>query len=151
MVEGAQRGVAAKCPKSFHNPDLPLRCSQLITGNPYNTQRAILNRHHIRIIFQYTINRTIAGGWHTEIHHSQARHHHESRSRLFSGFFYEAVVVQYVTYLTAFCRVSRVVYPSWGTTPRDFPFSGTGAVGQRCAATCQITRKDGAIIDMLYI
>ena len=26
-VEEAQRGVAAKYPKSFHDPEIPLRCS----------------------------------------------------------------------------------------------------------------------------
>ena len=46
---------------------------------------------------------------------------------LFSVFFYEAVVQQ-VTYVTDFCRDSRVVYPSWVTTPRKFKFSGTGVV-----------------------
>ena len=66
----------------------------------------------------------------------------------FSGFFYEAMV-QHVTYVTDFCRV-RVVYSSWGTTPRNFQFSGTGVVARSCAATCQITRKDGAVIDILY-
>ena len=37
-VEEAQRGVTAKYPKYFHHPDMPLRCSQPITGNPYYTQ-----------------------------------------------------------------------------------------------------------------
>ena len=45
----------------------------------------------------------------------------------FSSFSYEAVV-QHVTYITDFYRVGRVVYPSWGTTPRNFHFSGTGIV-----------------------
>ena len=35
-------------------------------------------------------------------------------------------------------------------TPRNFQFSGTGVEAQSRAATCQITRKDGAIIDILY-
>ena len=46
---------------------------------------------------------------------------------VFFQFFYEAVD-QHVTYVTDFCRVGRVVYPSWGTTPRNFRFSGTGVV-----------------------
>ena len=50
----------------------------------------------------------------------------EQRSSFFS-FFYEAVV-QHVTYVTGACRVGTVLYPSWGTTPRNFQFSGTGAV-----------------------
>ena len=46
----------------------------------------------------------------------------------FSVFFYEAVV-QHVTYVTDFCRgCTRVVYTSWGTTPRNFQFLGTGVV-----------------------
>ena len=94
-------------------------------------------------------SRTTAGGWHTETHDPHA-HHHESNDRLFSFLFYEEVV-QHVPYVTDFCRVGRVVYPSWGTTPRNFQFSGTGVVAQSCAATCQITRKDGAIIDTLVV
>ena len=56
-------------------------------------------------------------------------HHHESSDRLFlKVFFYEAVV-QPVTYVSDFCRVCRtVVYPSRGTTRRNFQFSGTGVV-----------------------
>ena len=50
------------------------------------------------------------------------------RWSFFSGFFKEGVV-QHVTYVTDFCRVGRrIVYPSWGTTPRNFQFSGTGVV-----------------------
>ena len=45
----------------------------------------------------------------------------------FQFFFYEAVV-QHVTYVTDFCRVDRVVYPSWGTTPRNFQLSSAGVV-----------------------
>ena len=45
----------------------------------------------------------------------------------FFGDFHEAVV-QHVTYVTDFSRVGRVVYPVWGTTRRDFQFSGTGVV-----------------------
>ena len=41
-------------------------------------------------------------------------------------FFFHEAVVQHVTYVTVFCRVGRIVYPSWGTTPRNFQFSGTG-------------------------
>ena len=62
-----------------------------------------------------------------ETHDPHADHHHESSDRLFSGFFYEAVV-KHVTYVTDFCRVGRVVYPSWGTTPRNFQISGKGVV-----------------------
>ena len=91
----------------------------------------------------------ITGGWHTETHDPHAHHHHESSNRLFSAFFYEAVV-QHVTYVTDFCRVGRVVYPSWRTTPRNFQVSNTGVVAQSSAATCQITRKDGTIIGILY-
>ena len=50
----------------------------------------------------------------------------EQRSS-FSGFFHETVV-QHVTYDTDICRVGRVVYSSWGTTPRNFQFSGTCVV-----------------------
>ena len=46
-VEEAPRGVTAKYPKSFHHPDISLRCSQLITGNPYNTQPSSYP-HHIQ-------------------------------------------------------------------------------------------------------
>ena len=45
------------------------------------------------------------------------------------------------------------LYTHHGKRPRplpDFQFSGTGVVAQSCAATCQITRKDGAIIDIFY-
>ena len=50
------------------------------------------------------------------------------RSSFFQGFCNEAVV-QHVTYVSDSCRVGgRVVYPSWGTTPRNFHFSGTGVV-----------------------
>ena len=38
--------------------------------------------------------------------------------------FYEAV--EHVSCVTDFCRVGRVLYPSWGTTPRNF--TGTGVV-----------------------
>ena len=93
--------------------------------------------------------RTTTGGWQTEAHDSHAHHHHESSDRLLQDFFFEAVV-QHVTCVTDFGRVGRDVYPLWGTTPRNFQFSGTGVVAQSCAATCQITRKDGAIIDILY-
>ena len=74
--------------------------------------------------------RTTAGGWHTETHDPHARHHHESRDRLFFSFFLRgSTVVQHVTYVTDFCRVcSRAVYPPWGTTPFNFQFSGTGVV-----------------------
>ena len=64
-----------------------------------------------------------------------------------SGFFYEAVVVQHVTYDTDFCRVCRrVVYPSWGTTPRNVQFAGTGVV----AALQPVKKlgKAGAIVDI---
>ena len=51
----------------------------------------------------------------------------EQPSSFFSIFFYEAVV--HVTYVINFCRVGRrVVYPSWGTTPRNFLLSGTDVV-----------------------
>ena len=53
----------------------------------------------------------------------------EQRSSFFS-FLYEGVV-QHVTYVNVFCRVGRVVYPSRGTTPREFQFSGTGVVAVR--------------------
>ena len=44
------------------------------------------------------------------------------------AYFFEAVV-QHVTYVSDFCRVCRrVVYPSRGTTRRNFQFSGTGVV-----------------------
>ena len=76
-----------------------------------------------------------------------AHHHHESSDRLFSVLFYEAVA-QHVTYVTDFGRVVYS-YPLWGTTHRNFQFSGTGVVAQSCAATCQITRKDRPIIDIL--
>ena len=36
-VEEEQQGVTAKYPKSFHHPDIPLRCSKPIAGNPYYT------------------------------------------------------------------------------------------------------------------
>ena len=62
-----------------------------------------------------------------ETHGPHAHQDHESSDRLFSRVFYEAVV-QHVTFVTDFCRVGRVVYPSWGTTPRNFKFSGTGVV-----------------------
>ena len=93
--------------------------------------------------------RTTAGGWHTETHDPHAHHHHDSSDRLFSGFSYEAIVQHVTDVVTGFCRVCGVLYPSWGTTPRNFQFSSTGVVAQSCAATCQITRKDGAIIDIL--
>ena len=54
-------------------------------------------------------------------------------------------------YVTDFCRVGRVVYPSWGTTPRNFQFSGAGVVAQSCAATRLTTRKDAAIIDICMV
>ena len=43
---GAKRGVAAKYPKLFHHPDMLLRCSQLITGNPYSTKPSLYPHHH---------------------------------------------------------------------------------------------------------
>ena len=43
-------------------------------------------------------------GWLTETHDRHSHHHHEGSDRLFSGFFYDAVV-QHVTYVTDFCRV----------------------------------------------
>ena len=47
----------------------------------------------------------------------------------FSEFFYEAVVHHVLlTYVTEFRKVVRVVYPPWGTTHRNFQFSGTGVV-----------------------
>ena len=55
-------------------------------------------------------------------------HHHESSDRRFTGIFCEAVV-QHVTYVTAlFVGLARVAYRSWGTTPLNFQFSGTGVV-----------------------
>ena len=51
----------------------------------------------------------------------------EQQSSSFQFFFYEAVI-QHVTYVTDICRVGRVVHPSWGTTPRNLQFSGTGVV-----------------------
>ena len=57
--------------------------------------------------------------------------------------------LQHVTYVTDFCRVGRVVHPSWGATPRDFRFSGAGVVA--ALATCHITREDGAIIDICKV
>ena len=73
--------------------------------------------------------RTTAGGWHTETHDPHAHHHHESSDRLFFRVFFHEAVVQHVTYVTDFCRGCRkVVYPSWGMTPRNFHFSGTGIV-----------------------
>ena len=47
---------------------------------------------------------------------------------IFKGYFSEAAV-QHATHVTDFCRVCRrVVYPSRGTTRRNFRFSGTGVV-----------------------
>ena len=40
--------------------------------------------------------------------HDPHTHHHGSSDRLFSGFFYEAVI-QHVTYVTDFCYVGRDV------------------------------------------
>ena len=52
----------------------------------------------------------------------------ESSDRLFSRFFHEAVV-QHVSYVLIFVElVALYVYPSWGTTPRNFQFSSTGVV-----------------------
>ena len=31
-------------------------------------------------------------------------------------------------YVSDFCKIGRVVYPLWGTTPRNFQFAGTGVV-----------------------
>ena len=36
----------------------------------------------------------------------------------------------------------------WGTTHRKFQFAGHGR--RSCAATCQITREGGAIIDICF-
>ena len=58
---GAQGGVAAKYPKSFQHPDIPLRCSQLITGSPYNTQPSSYP-HHIQAYNQQSprfVNHTV--------------------------------------------------------------------------------------------
>ena len=44
--------MTAKYPKSFHHPDILLRCSQLITGNPYNTQPSSYP-HHIQAYNQH--------------------------------------------------------------------------------------------------
>ena len=47
------------------------------------------------------------------------------------------------------CTVGRVLYPSWGTTPRNFSIFRQGR--RSCAATCQITREDGAILDVCKV
>ena len=59
---GAQRGGAAKLPKSFHPPDIPLQRSQLITGNPYNTQPSSYPYHIQAYNQQYPVNRTAGNG-----------------------------------------------------------------------------------------
>ena len=71
----------------------------------------------------------------------------EQRSFFFI-FFHEAIV-QHVTYVTDFCRVGRAVYPSWGTTPPHFSMFRDRR--RSCAATCQINREDGAIIDICMV
>ena len=77
---------------------------------------------------------------------AHAHYHHEISDRLFFSFFLHQAAVQHMLLdATDFCRVCRkVVYSSWGTTPRNFQFSGAHG-GSSCSATCQITRKDGAI------
>ena len=56
-------------------------------------------------------------------------------------------------YVTDFCGVGRVGYPSWrdamGNEPP--PFSTFRHGRRSCAATCQITREDGAIIDICMV
>ena len=54
-VEEAQRGVTAKYPKPFHHSDHRLRCSQLITGNPYISQLSSYP-HHIQAYNQQVPN-----------------------------------------------------------------------------------------------
>ena len=50
------------------------------------------------------------------------------RSCFFRFFFYKAVV-QKVSDVTDHCGAGRrVYYPPWGTTPRNFQFSGTGVL-----------------------
>ena len=66
----------------------------------------------------------------------------------FQGFFDEAVV-QHVSYVTDFGGVGRVVYPSWGATPRNFQFSGAGVVA--ALQPVKITREDGAIINIFKV
>ena len=44
---GSTPTSGGEIPKMFHHPDIPLWCSQLITGNPYNTQPSSYP-HHIQ-------------------------------------------------------------------------------------------------------
>ena len=73
----------------------------------------------------------------------------EQRSSFFLFFLFRRQLVQHGTSLTSLIFVELLVlvesyvYP-WGTTPRNFQ----AAASYSCAATCQITRKDGAIIDI---
>ena len=92
--------------------------------------------------------RTTAVRWHTETHDPHAQHHHESSDRLFRGVYYEAVI-QHVTYVPDFCRLVELYTLHGERLPRNFQFSRTGVVAQKCPSTCQITREDGAIIDFL--
>ena len=86
--------------------------------------------------------RTAAGGWRTETRDPHAHHHHESSDRLFSGFFYDAVV-QHVTYVTDFVELVELYTLHGERHPAIFRH------GRRsCAATFQITREDLAIIDI---
>ena len=49
----------------------------------------------------------------------------EQRSSFFRVFLRSSSTTCYLRF-TVFCRVSGVVYPSWGTTPRNFHISCTG-------------------------
>ena len=73
----------------------------------------------------------------------------EQRSSFFH-FFYEAIV-QHVTYVTHFCRVdnSCIPGPFMENDPPQFSIFRRGR--RSCAATCQMTREDGAIIDICLV
>ena len=95
--------------------------------------------------------KTTAGGWHTEIHDPHAHHHHESSHRLFFRIFLRgSSTTCYLRTSLIFVELARVVYPSWGTNPRNFQLSGTGIVAA-LQPSCQITREEGAIIGLCII
>ena len=95
--------------------------------------------------------RTTAGGRHTETHDPHAHHHHEGSDRLF--FHFLLTREQYNKLLTSMIFVELVegLYrlPFTGNDPPQFSIFRNGR--RSCAATCQITREDGVIIDIFMV
>ena len=66
------------------------------------------------------LRRTAAAGRHTKTRDRRAHHHESSCHRIFSGFLMRQYLLDYIYICYWIVLCGCVVYPSWGTTPRNY-------------------------------